>query len=493
MTAPPPERLDFQQFVAVWNQEQGMGTPALHADICQWLEEQWRQDRRELLLLAFRDSGKSTLVGLFCAWLLYLAPDRRVLVLAADYHLAKKMVRTVKRVVERHPACQGLKPAKPELWGSEEFIIARDRVGRDPSMAAKGVTANFTGSHADIVVCDDVEVPNSANTAGKRAELRQRLAEIAYVLSPGGLLLYIGTPHTFHSIYSHAPCAELGEEVPFLDGFARLEKPVLMADGQSAWPERFPPDAIERIRRRSGPNKFTSQMLLIPVSTEDGRLEPERLQTYEAELQIIQAGGETRFRLQDRALRTLRLWWDPALGTRRRNARKAGDGSVAVLLGEDGRGRFFLHRIRYLAVPAGMEKQAGAVQCGQIADMVADHAIPTVHVEANGIGSFLPETLRGVLAERGLKARVVAEISNRPKAERILSALDAPLYRGDLFIHDSALGTPFLAEMREWRPGGKGHDDGLDAAAGAILACPPQLPENRPARSMVVAAGDFAV
>lgn len=493
MSEAPTDPLDFQQFVAVWNDEQGMGLPALHADICRWLEEQWRQGKRELLLLAFRDSGKSTLVGLFCAWLLHLTPDRRVLVLAADYHLAKKMVRTVKRVVERHPACQGLKPAKPELWGSEEFIIARDRVGRDPSMAAKGVTANFTGSHADIVVCDDVEVPNSANTAGKRAELRQRLAEIAYVLSPGGLLLYIGTPHTFHSIYAHTPCAALGEVAPFLDGFARLEKPVLTPDGASAWPERFPLEAIERIRRRSGPNKFTSQMLLIPVSTEDGRLEPERLQFYEAELQIIQAGGETRFRLADRSLRTLRLWWDPALGTRRRHARKAGDGSVAVLLAEDGRGRFFLHRIRYLAVPAGMEKQAGAIQCGQIADLVAELAVPLVHVEANGIGSFLPETLRGVLAQRGLKASVVAEISNRPKAERILAALDAPLYRGDLFIHDSARDTPFLAEMREWRPGAKTPDDGLDAAAGAILACPPQRPDNCPARLPVVAVADFAL
>lgn len=493
MTAPPPQKLDFQQFVAVWNQEQGREMPGLHADICHWLEEQWRQGKRELLLLAFRNSGKSTLIGLFCTWLLYLAPDRRVLVLAADYNLAKKMVRMVKLVVERHPACQGLKPAKPELWGAEEFIIARSRVDRDPSMAAKGITANFTGSHADIIVCDDVEVPNSANSADKRASLRQRLAEIANVISPQGLVLYIGTPHTFHSIYSRLPCSELGEEVPFLDGFTRLEKPVLNADGMSAWPERFPPEVIENIRRRNGPNKFATQMLLIPVSTEDGRLELERLQTYEAELQIIRAGGETRFRLADRALRTLRLWWDPALGIRRRHAHKAGDGSVAVLLGEDGRGRFFLHRIRYLAVPAGMEKQAGAVQCGQIADMVADHAIPTVHVEANGIGSFLPETLRGVLAERGLKARVMAENSNRPKEERILSALDAPLYRGDLFIHDSARDTPFLAEMREWRPGGKGHDDGLDAAAGAILACPPQLPENRPARSMVVAAGDFAV
>ena len=488
MMAGDGDKRSFQQFVSEWNGQQGMETPSLHQDICHWLEAQWLAGRRELLLLAFRDSGKSTLVGLFCAWLLHLLPDRRVLVLAADYHLAKKMVRTVKRVIERHPACQGLKPDKPEMWGAEEFIIRRDRVGRDPSMAAKGVTANFTGSHADIVVCDDVEVPNSANTDTKRAELRHRLSEIAYVLSPDGLVLYIGTPHTFHSIYSLEPPA--GEESPFLDGFARLEKPLLLADGTSAWPERFPTDAIERIRRRSGPNKFTSQMMLIPIATEDGRLEPERLVTYAEDIRIQRTGGISH-RLGERRLRSLRIWWDPALGTRRRDGRKGGDGSVAVLLGEDGQGRFFLHRVRYLTVPAGSERQAAAIQCQAVADLAAEFAVPTIHVECNGIGAFLPETLRTVLGERRLTARVVGEYANRPKAERILAGWDAPLYRGDLHIHDSVMDSPLLTEMREWQPRGKGRDDGLDAVAGAILACPPQHPDRAHPRRTVQAAIDF--
>ena len=36
--------------------------------------------------------------------------------------------------------------------------------------------------------------------------------------------------------------------------------------------------------------------------------------------------------------------------------------------------------------------------------------------------------------------------------------------------------TPFVREMREWRPGGKSDDDGLDAVAGALSSEPVRLP-----------------
>jgi hypothetical protein len=31
---------------------------------------------------------------------------------------------------------------------------------------------------ADVIICDDVEVPNTCDTPGKRLDLRQRLSEI---------------------------------------------------------------------------------------------------------------------------------------------------------------------------------------------------------------------------------------------------------------------------------------------------------------------------
>ena len=42
-----------------------------------------------------------------------------------------------------------------------------------------------------------------------------------------------------------------------------------------------------------------------------------------------------------------------------------------------------------------------------------------------------------------------------------------------LSVHKNVLQTPFMNEMREWRPSsGKGHDDGLDAVSSALAQMP---------------------
>ena len=52
-----------------------------------------------------------------------------------------------------------------------------------------------------MIICDDVEVPNTSNTPAKRAALRERLRELDFILSPSGAMIYIGTPHTMDTIY----------------------------------------------------------------------------------------------------------------------------------------------------------------------------------------------------------------------------------------------------------------------------------------------------
>ena len=75
---------DFLEFAWIWNAVQGQGVPAPHRRIARWLQARWDAGDRRLLLMAFRGCGKSTMVGLFCAWRLLRAPDTRILILAAD-------------------------------------------------------------------------------------------------------------------------------------------------------------------------------------------------------------------------------------------------------------------------------------------------------------------------------------------------------------------------------------------------------------------------
>ena len=103
-------QLSFPQFVWLWNRSQGQSTPEIHIRMAKWLGRSWEDGDRRLLLLCFRSAGKSTLIGLFCSWLILNNPNLRILVLSAEYDLAKKMARNVKNIIERHPLTTNLLP-----------------------------------------------------------------------------------------------------------------------------------------------------------------------------------------------------------------------------------------------------------------------------------------------------------------------------------------------------------------------------------------------
>jgi hypothetical protein len=69
---------DFLEFAWIWNHVQHQPTPAPHRRIARWLQARHDGGDQRLLLMAFRGCGKSTMVGLFCAWRLLRAPDTRI-------------------------------------------------------------------------------------------------------------------------------------------------------------------------------------------------------------------------------------------------------------------------------------------------------------------------------------------------------------------------------------------------------------------------------
>lgn len=459
---------DFKLFLSLWNQRQNQTTPDLHFRIADWLEYAWEKGETNLLLMVFRAAGKSTITGLFCAWLLYKKRDLRILILAADQILAGKMVRNVKRIIERHPLCHGMKPSSADQWASDRFTVRRAIELRDPSMLARGIDANLTGSRADIIICDDVEVPNTSDTPTKRQDLREKLGEISFILTPGGMQIYIGTPHNYYSIYAKNARTEIGEEKTFLNGFKRLEIPVCNAQGQSAWPEKFNNYVLDKMLRQSGPNKFNSQMMLRPVNIGQGRLNPDLLHwhdqdiAYDTVLKTLQIAGHKMI--------SASAFWDPAFGS------ASGDHSVLAIVYTDARGVHYAQHIKYITINPNSNEDEATQQCKIVADLLKEYMIPRVCVEINGIGRFLPGVLRNHLARINAPC-AVQEISSRTnKEQRILEAFDAVLASRRLSLHRSVAHTPFIHEMREWQPSkNKGHDDGLDALAGALSQEPLRL------------------
>jgi len=194
------EVIHLIEFAWIWMDLLHLELPRHHRAMCRFLERLWFHDKKGLLM-AFRASGKSTLVGLFCVWLLRQNPNLRILIVAADHALAKKMVQHIKRIIMQHPLCQDMKPDKPEEWAADCLSIRRSSTGRDPSVLARGLGSNLTGCRADIIICDDVEVPKNCDTFQKRQDLREKLLEYSFILVPDGMQIFIGTPHTLDTIY----------------------------------------------------------------------------------------------------------------------------------------------------------------------------------------------------------------------------------------------------------------------------------------------------
>ena len=99
----------FTRFVRRWNRTQGFILPKIHELMIDFLCDCIKRRRRYIYLVAFRNSGKSTIMGLLAAWLLKCDPSLRILVLTADILLSCKMVRHIRTIIEEHPDTRRLK------------------------------------------------------------------------------------------------------------------------------------------------------------------------------------------------------------------------------------------------------------------------------------------------------------------------------------------------------------------------------------------------
>ncbi len=248
---------------------------------------------------------------------------------------------------------------------------------------------------------------------------------------------------------------------PFLSGYKILKIPILDGDGNSAWPQLFPPEKIEQMRQTVGPRHFSAQMMLEFIPPDRARLDPGAIQFYDDEFEPRNA------RLGNFVVTGYMLYWDPSSGRRR------ADGSACVLLYRDDKMRhIFIHDILYLVV-SDEEQFPLSRQCDMVLDFMRNRGLNKITIETNGIGGGLPEIMRDCAIRRGANIYVHRVSNSRAKSDRILGAIEPILSTGRLHAHTRVQKTPLMSEMLGWSPlVNNVHDDGLDAVAGAIAQTP---------------------
>ena len=237
--------------------------------------------------------------------------------------------------------------------------------------------------------------------------------------------------------------------------------PILKPDGTSAWPDMFPIEKIDELRKTVGEHHFMAQMMLNFTPLEKVRLDPGKIQIYDFEFNPGTA------QIGNMNVTGASIYWDPALGY------KHTDSSVCVLIFRDDKlHNIFIHDIKYMVVPPECE-QPLTYQCDLVLDFLARYNMHRLAVETNGLGNALPEILSDKIVNRGGGISIQKITNHERKESRILNTLEPLLGAGRLFAHARIQQTPFLSEMLGWSPiGGIGHDDGLDAVSGAISISP---------------------
>ena len=194
---------DFRLFlVQVWDYL-GLPEPTpAQLDMAYWLQH----GERRIVLEAFRGVGKSWITAAFVLWLLFCDPQHKIMVVSASQKRADDFSIFCKKLIDDMPLLAFLRATPTTVRTSNiAFDVGPATPDQSPSVKSVGITGQLTGSRADTIVADDIEVPKNSFTYIMRERISELVKEFDSVLKPGGRILYLGTPQVEETLYNRMP------------------------------------------------------------------------------------------------------------------------------------------------------------------------------------------------------------------------------------------------------------------------------------------------
>ena len=190
---------DFRLFLwVVWKQLNLPPPTPLQQDMAEFLSN----GPRRLICQAFRGVGKSWMTSAFVCWSLLKNPQLNILVVSASKQRADDFSTFTRRLIYQIPLLHGIRPKANQRDANISFDVGPALPSHAPSVKSLGITGQITGSRADIIIADDVEVSNNVQTYAMREKLKNTVKEFEAIIKPGGRIIYLGTPQTEMSVYN---------------------------------------------------------------------------------------------------------------------------------------------------------------------------------------------------------------------------------------------------------------------------------------------------
>jgi len=191
---------DFKLFLtALWEQLELPPPTRAQFAIADYLQH----GPKRLQIQAFRGVGKSWITGAFVLWTLFKDPERKIMIISASKERADNMSIFLQKLIIETPWLSHLRPKSDEArWSRISFDVLCSP-HQAPSVKSVGITGQLTGSRADLMVLDDIEVPGNSMTELMREKLLQLCTEAESILTPksDSRICYLGTPQTVFTVY----------------------------------------------------------------------------------------------------------------------------------------------------------------------------------------------------------------------------------------------------------------------------------------------------
>ena len=265
---------DFKLFLqALWQQlDLPHPTKAQYA-IADYLQH----GPKRLQIQAFRGVGKSWITGAFVLWTLFNNPEKKIMIISASKERADNMSIFLQKLIIETPWLSHLQPKSDDARWSRISFDVNCSPSQAPSVKSVGITGQLTGSRADLMILDDVEVPGNSMTEMMREKLLQLCTEAESILTPkdDSRIMYLGTPQTVFTIYkklaerNYRPFvwpARVPRSMTNYDGLIAPQLQADIDDGMEPWSvtdkDRFSDDDLIEREAAMGRSNFMLQFML---------------------------------------------------------------------------------------------------------------------------------------------------------------------------------------------------------------------------------------
>ena len=265
---------DFKLFLQALREQLDLPSPTrAQYSIADYLQN----GPKRLQIQAFRGVGKSWITGAFVLWTLFKDSEKKIMIISASKERADNMSIFLQKLIIETPWLAHLRPKSDDSrWSRISFDVTCSP-HQAPSVKSVGITGQLTGSRADLMILDDIEVPGNSMTELMREKLLQLCTEAESILTPkdDSRIMYLGTPQTVFTVYrklaerSYRPFVWPARYPKKLSQYEGLIAPQLQADidtgskaGECTDPDRFDDDDLVDREASMGRSNFMLQFML---------------------------------------------------------------------------------------------------------------------------------------------------------------------------------------------------------------------------------------